>query len=146
MLGRRGPLSKLVGGTIGLAKEYEADRQSRKEQESDGKPESQQVRGDVHQVQKYDHDIDEEELDDESWAQELNAAQLEATRTQDSTDAVFDEDIWVDTSSRSTRRCHMSINGLTVFCRCQSSSQKEGRGSRPADTSIPTPQRSRRLG
>lgn len=91
MLGRRGPLSKLVGGSIGLAKEYQADRESRKAQGSGAEPAQSQQDHDHD-----DHDIDQEEDDDEAWAQELDAAQLETTATQESSESDFDEGTWIE--------------------------------------------------
>ena len=71
MLGQRGPLSKIVGGGIGLAKEYQADRKGRKDAEEshpeDANPDEREL-GD---------EDDADDSDDEKWAQDLDAAQLE---------------------------------------------------------------------
>lgn len=98
MLGRRGPLSKLVGGGIGFAKEYQADRKARKDGET-----SQPDAESSHNQEEYQEDEDDQddEVDDENWAQDLDAAQLEATPTNDSAGDGFDEGKWIDTFIKS---------------------------------------------
>ena len=90
MLGRRGPLSKLVGGSIGLAKEYQADRKGRKESES-SQSESQNL---VDQGHEEGGDLEED--DDETLAQDLDAAQLEITSSKESAENAFDERHFID--------------------------------------------------
>lgn len=92
MLGRRGPLSKIVGGSIGLAKEYSADRKARKETGEPGHaddghlaPPSKDQSG---------HSSDDEEEDDEELVQQLDEAQLKASSTsQGSTEQESVDDI-----------------------------------------------------
>ena len=90
MLGRRGPLSKIVGGGIGLAKEYQADRKSRKDAE-----ESHPKDADPDERELGDED-DADDSDDEKWAQDLDAAQLETTGSDQAPGGDFDEKNWID--------------------------------------------------
>lgn len=77
MLGRRGPLSKIVGGTTGFVQEYNADRKARKEAQA-GETDDHQVAGPVgdEKMEDYDDEDDDEEAeDDEALAQDLDEAQ-----------------------------------------------------------------------
>ncbi len=87
-LGRQGPLSKLIGGGIGLTKEYQADRQKHKEGESS------QSKDEEHHDDA--NDEDEGDGDDETWAQDLDAAQLETVQSTESIAEDFDEKHWMD--------------------------------------------------
>ena len=85
MSGRRGALSKMIGGGIGFAKEYSADRKARKESaqsmgEGDtGHPEAQEHRASVPGDENGDQD-------DEDWMQDLDEVQQEIANPNEGTD------------------------------------------------------------
>lgn len=92
MLGRRGPLSKIIGGTTGAVQEYRADRKARREGEQSHAESSQ-----PHDQNPFEDDDDDgDEDDDEELAQRLDAAQLELVPTKDSGESTFDEKHWVN--------------------------------------------------
>ena len=66
VLNRGGPLSKLVGGTIGLAKEYSADKKQRKanENQTNQPPSAQHQQGNTVNVpqHKLEDDSDDSSL------------------------------------------------------------------------------------
>ena len=87
-MNRRGPLSKLVGGGIGFAREYQADRNARKEagstpsqQDTAATPASDQHLAPPHSTNDEDShssasDYDSDSsADNEEWAQKLDEAQ-----------------------------------------------------------------------
>ncbi|KAI1879231.1 hypothetical protein JX265_002185 [Neoarthrinium moseri] len=86
MLNRRGPIAKLVGGAIGLTKEYQADRKERKTGESTeigaGEPPHGSSASNDHRMPAQQHggrqsySVREEDYsDDEDWALNLDEVQ-----------------------------------------------------------------------
>ena len=96
-LGRRGPLSKIIGGGIGLTQEYKADRQKRKEAEQDQAGASSHDEN-THNDEDNDEDDeeDDDEENDEELVQHLDAAQLELVSSNESGASSFDEGSFVD--------------------------------------------------
>lgn len=88
MLGRRGPLSKLIGGGVGLTREYQAERKKRKEHIDAASVEAQDV-------DLQDECEEDEDSDVETLAQELDAAQVQTSGLDDNSGDDFDETSWI---------------------------------------------------
>jgi len=90
VLGRRGPLSKLIGGTVGITKEYQADRAARKEAEA-----SEQGDG-TEQDHKNVEVVADDSPDDEAYLQDLDDAQREAVGTYEAKKSQEAGGNWMD--------------------------------------------------
>jgi len=81
VLNRGGPLSKIVGGTIGLAKEYSAERKERKasEQAGESSQASTHANSASHAPAHHQHEIHDDSSsdtsDEEDWVLDLDEAQ-----------------------------------------------------------------------
>lgn len=106
MLNRGGPISKIISGTIGLAKEYKADSKERKaaaeaaenQASSSGSgsaPETYPRTAQNGKQSSGDGRYDDDSTDDEEWLLDLDEAQQELENstysTQDSSKGNFDE-------------------------------------------------------
>jgi hypothetical protein len=103
VLNRGGPLSKMVSGTIGLAKEYSADKRERKgaQQASETSSHSSAVAHNSGNIQQNNqNDSSSEESDNEDWVLDLDEAQALQTSTnfqpQQTSDGNFNMDIMLD--------------------------------------------------
>jgi len=77
VLGRQGPLAKLINSGVGLTQEYRADRKTRKESENAQlAPEATESSSSSH-LEPPHSDVEWESEDDEAWAQDLDSAQAE---------------------------------------------------------------------
>lgn len=101
------PLSKAIQTGIGLSQEWKADKAARKEKEADNATTNtaqadSSTTGTVDppppyaQDAKQDAGSDDEEMDDEAWAQDLDVAQLEMAPSHGSEAGEFDEKKWMD--------------------------------------------------
>lgn len=71
MLNRRGPISKLVGGAIGLTKEYQADRKEKKAAEAASAQPQDSTSAQPQQKNPTDSEDDDSSSDDE-WVRDLD--------------------------------------------------------------------------
>lgn len=93
VLGRQGPLAKMVTGAIGITQEYQADRKARKSSTSNAEDsaQGQSYQSPAGQPPHPENETDTE--DDESWAQDLDEAQdnyTHRTTNEDSSETVDD--------------------------------------------------------
>ncbi|KAI5920937.1 hypothetical protein F4810DRAFT_680314 [Camillea tinctor] len=94
MLNRRGPISKLVGGAIGLTQEYRADRKEKKAATEEAKVQAEAVDG---PSTSSSHGEDHGDLiDDEDWALALDEAQQTETVLSSDLQQQQDEKINID--------------------------------------------------
>ena len=75
VLGRQGPLAKMLTGSIGMTQEYQAHRKTQKEAGA-GK---EAAGASSECLEPPNSDAESEYEDDEAWARDLDAAQAEHT-------------------------------------------------------------------
>lgn len=124
MLNRRGPISKLVGGAIGLTKEYQADRNERKAAQAaqlGATPtgsSSTATTGDGLPVTSEQHDHGREDdgdfSDDEQWALDLDEAQQGQTASPEQGENIDIDQLLRDFAARHPAPAYTQASGLPM--------------------------------